>query len=111
MTSAKKGPQPVSHILKGVLRECGLEGRIAERAVLTKWSEVVGPDIASHSRAVDLSDGALIIEADHGAWRQELTLLMPLIITRFNEICGAGTVTEIQWRDRPQRGRKRTGRS
>ena len=101
----------MSRILEGVLREFGLQERLAERAVLSKWSEVVGLDIAAHSQALDLTDGILIIAADHGAWRQELSLLMPLIVTRFNEICGTGTVREIQWRDRPQPSRKRTGRS
>jgi len=102
----KKGPQPVSKILAGVLRHCGLHDRLAERSVLSKWPEVVGSEIAAHSQAVDLLDGVLVIEADHGAWRQELTLLMPEIMGKFNRLCGAGTVREIQWRNRPLRSRK-----
>jgi hypothetical protein len=30
-----------------------------------------------------------------------------MIIKKFNAMFGEGTVTEIQWRDRPVRGRKR----
>jgi predicted nucleic acid-binding Zn ribbon protein len=111
MTQKKTGPQPISRILEGALRQYGLHERFTERSVLQRWPEVVGDDIAAHSRAVDLADGVLVLEADHGAWRQELTLLMPEIITKFNELCGAGTVTEIQWRDRPMRGRKRPPRT
>jgi predicted nucleic acid-binding Zn ribbon protein len=108
MTPKKEGPQAVSRILEGALRRYGLHDRLAERSVLLKWREIVGDDIAAHSRAVDLVDGVLVLEADHGAWRQELTLLMPQIVEKFNAMCGAGTVTEIQWRDRPRRSRKRT---
>ncbi len=108
MARKKEGPLPISHILEGALRQYGLHERFAERSVLQKWSEIVGEEVASHSRAVDLVDGVLVLEADHGAWRQELTLLMPMIIKKFNEQCGEGTVTEIQWRNRPVRGRKRT---
>jgi len=111
MAQNKDGPQPISRILEGALRQFGLHERLAERTALAKWSEIVGEDVAAHSRAVDLVDGILVLEADHGAWRQELTLLMPMIVTKFNEMCGAGTVTEIQWRDRPVRGRKRPPRS
>ena len=107
MAYKKEGPQPVSRLIEGALRQFGLHERFTERSVLMKWGEVVGEDIAAHSRAVDLVDGVLILEADHGAWRQELTLLMPMIIKKFNQICGEGTVAEIQWRDRPVRGRKR----
>jgi predicted nucleic acid-binding Zn ribbon protein len=107
MAHKKEGPQPISRLIEGALRQFGLHERFTERSVLLKWSEVVGEEIATHSRAVDLIDGVLVLEADHGAWRQELTLLMPMIIKKFNELCGAGTVKEIQWRDRPVRGRKR----
>lgn len=104
------GPQPLSGILGEVLRECGLSERLAERSPLLSWSDIVGPKIAEHSRAVDISDGVLIIEADHGAWRQEVTLLIPMILQKFNALHGEGTVTDIQWRHRPQQSRKRNRR-
>ena len=107
MSSKREGPQPVSRLIEGALRHCGLHDRMEERSALLKWREIVGDDIAGHSRAVDLNDGILVLEADHGAWRQELTMLVPMIIQKFNAMFGEGTVTDIQWRDRPVRGRKR----
>ena len=101
------GPQPVSRILETVLDRYGLHERLEERAALLRWREVVGEEIAGHSRAVDIEDGVLYIEADHGAWRHEVTLLMPLITEKFNAMCGEGTVKEIRWRNRPAQGRKR----
>ncbi|MEZ4461774.1 MAG: DUF721 domain-containing protein [bacterium] len=100
------GPQPVSRILEGVLRASGLQDRLEERAALLGWREIVGAEIAAHSRAVDLADGVLTLEADHGAWRQELTMLIPEIIRKFNARYGEGTVATVQWRERPRRGRR-----
>ena len=107
MSTKREGPLPISSLIEGALRQCGLHDRMEERAALLRWREIVGDKIASQSRAVDLVDGVLILEADHGAWRQELTMLVPMIIKKFNAMFGEGTVTEIQWRDRPVRGRKR----
>ena len=107
MSAKRDGPLPISRLIEGALRRYGLHDRLEERAALLRWREIVGDEIASHSRAVDLSDGILVLEADHGAWRQELTMLVPMIIQKFNAMFGEGTVTEIQWRDRPVRGRKR----
>ena len=107
MSAKRDGPQPVSRLIVGALRRYGLHDRLEERAALLRWREIVGDEIASHSRAVDLADGILVLEADHGAWRQELTMLVPMIIKKFNAMFGEGTVTDIQWRDRPHRGRKR----
>ncbi len=106
----KTGPQPISGILKAVLRQCGLDERLKERGPLDAWPEVVGEEIAQHSKAVDINEGVLTLEADHGAWRQELTLLIPMIINKFNALYGEGTVTEIQWRNRPGQSRKRYSR-
>jgi predicted nucleic acid-binding Zn ribbon protein len=107
MSKKREGPLPVSRLIKGALQQYGLHDRLEERAALLRWREIVGEKIADHSRAVDLVDGVLVLEADHGAWRQELTMLVPMIINKFNAMFGEGTVTEIQWRDRPVRGRKR----
>lgn len=102
----KTGPQPVSRILEGMLRESGLRDRLQGRAALLGWREIVGTEIADHSRAVDLVDGVLTLDADHGAWRQEVTMLVPEIMRKFNARYGEGTVTTIAWVDRPRRGRR-----
>ena len=105
-TPDKKGLRPVSRIIQDTLALLGLQDRMQERGVLGQWPKIVGEEIAAHSQAVDIREGVLILEAEHGAWRQELTMLMPRIMEKFNELCGPGTVTEIQWRDRPRRGRQ-----
>lgn len=105
------GPQPLSNILPEVLRQCGLDDRLEERSTLLHWRAVVGEDIAAHARAVDLTEGILVLEADHGAWRQEVAMLIPEIKEKFNARFGAGTVTDIQWRHQAGRGRKRNDRS
>lgn len=102
----KTGPVPVSRILEGMLRESGLQDRLQGRAALLGWREIVGGEIADHSRAVDLVDGVLTLDADHGAWRQEVTMLVPEIIRKFNARYGEGTVTGICWVDRPRHGRR-----
>ena len=104
MTDARgKGrPTAVGDILPAALEAAGLGRRFAERSVLDDWAQVAGERVAAHSRAVDLRDGVLVLDADHGAWRQELTLLFPTIARKYNERHGEGTVREIRWlhRDR-----------
>jgi len=106
--SRKTGPQPIANILEGALRQYGLHERFTERSVLSRWSEIVGEEVAAHSQAIDIENGVLILAAEHGAWRHELTMLMPMIIEKFNKLCGPETVTKIQWRDRPTHQRNRT---
>ncbi len=93
----KSGPQLIGSILGDVLESSGLGSRLRDRAVLNDWPAVVGAAAAEHARPLDLTDGIMTLEADHAAWRQELTLLAPIIIRKFNERHGDGTVRSLRW--------------
>ena len=112
MTTRKDGLQPVSRILENALREAGVSDRLQGRGPLLHWRELAGDEIADHVRAVDLAEGVLMREADHGAWRQELSMLAPEIMGKFNARFGEGTVSQLQWLQGARspwgaRGRKR----
>lgn len=112
MTTRKDGLTPVAKIIAAALNEAGVGERLEGRAPLLHWREIVGEEIAAHVRAVDLADGVLVLAADHGAWRQELTMLAPEIIAKFNARFGEGTVSQLQWHQGARaswagRGRKR----
>jgi predicted nucleic acid-binding Zn ribbon protein len=104
----RTGPQPIAGILRDVLDSCGLNDRIQERELLVDWAGIVGPEIAAHSRAVDIREGVLYLDADHGMWRQELTLLLPEILKKLNAKYGEGAVTEVRWQ-RPIPSPRKTG--
>jgi predicted nucleic acid-binding Zn ribbon protein len=93
----KQGPIRVDRILDGVLSEYGLDEGVANHGVLSVWSEIVGERVAAHVDAVDLRDGVLLLDTKHGAWRQEITLLLPHIRRECNRRFGDGTVTDIRW--------------
>lgn len=93
----QQGPVKVGQILDGVLADCGLDDRLAERQLLSAWGDLVGERLASHVRAVDLREQVLYLDADHGAWRQEITLLIPRIMQRCAERFGEDVVADIRW--------------
>lgn len=93
----KEGPVRLGRILDGVLSDCGLNDRLAERELLLAWNQIAGERLAAHVRAVDLREGVLWLDTDHGAWRQEVSLLLPRILRECNARSGEGTVKEIRW--------------
>lgn len=42
--------------------------------VVAAWREIVGVDLAAHSRIVDLVNGVIFVGVDHPAWLQQLHL-------------------------------------
>jgi predicted nucleic acid-binding Zn ribbon protein len=98
------GPaERAGEVLARLLQSTGLQRRLGERRLLDGWIDVVGERVARFSRPVDLQDGVLTLEADNAVWRQELTLLLPLIARRYNELYGEGSVREIRWNRRQPR--------
>ena len=104
----KKGrPESIGSILESVLQQTGLGRRVEERSLLEAWPEVAGTRVAEHVRAVDLDDGVLVIDADHTAWRQELTLLFPELLRALRARFGEDAVREIRWLHQRRRGNAR----
>lgn len=99
MSDCKRGDGPVriGRVLDEVLAACGLDARLSERAILASWPRIAGQRLAKHVRAVDLREGVLFLAAEHGSWRQEVTLLMPRIRNECNRRFGEGTIKEIRW--------------
>jgi predicted nucleic acid-binding Zn ribbon protein len=43
--------------------------------VFSRWSALVGPDVAEHTQPISLTDGELTVQADSTAWATQLRLL------------------------------------
>lgn len=95
-------PQRISASLDAVTRNLGGRGGPALVDLLQRWPEVVGEQLAAHSRPLGLRDGALTIGADEPAWGAQLGWLEADILRRLAEALGPGVVTRIAVRVRPR---------
>ena len=65
-------------------------------AVIGRWGEIVGPEIALHCAPLDFVGGVLTVRADSTAWATQLRLLSSSLLARLAQDVGEGTVTEIR---------------
>jgi len=84
-------------------------------SVFGRWPEIVGADLAAHTRPDRLTDGELVVIADSTAWATQVRLLARTLIRRLNTELGDGTVTRVHVRGpeqprRPGEWRVRGGR-
>lgn len=85
-------------LLKQLLQQWGLEGKLREYAAWQVWDEVVGPQIAARARPARVRDGVLEVRVDQAVWMQQLQLLKPKILARLNERLGGEVLRDIFWR-------------
>ena len=88
-------PQPLSSALDGLLADQGWRLAAAVGSVFGRWDQLVGADVAAHTRPEHFADGELVVIADSAAWATQVRLLAATLVRRLNEDLGHGTVTRV----------------
>lgn len=101
-------PQPLSAAIGGLLDGRGWQQQAAMGSVFGRWAEIVGQDLAAHTRPDTFADGELAVTADSTAWATQVRLLAPELIRRLNAELGDGTVRRVKLRG-PAPPRRRGG--
>jgi predicted nucleic acid-binding Zn ribbon protein len=91
----REDPQPLSAALDGLLGDQGWRTEAAVGSVFGRWDQLVGADVAAHTRPERFSDGELVVVADSAAWATQVRLLTTAVLRRLNEELGHGTVTRV----------------
>ncbi len=72
------------------------QGEVAVGAVIGRWPQIVGADVAQHCHASDFTDGVLTIRADSSAWATQLRLLSSALLGRITTDVGPDIVHELR---------------
>jgi predicted nucleic acid-binding Zn ribbon protein len=91
----REDPQPLSTALDALLGDQGWRTAAAIGSVFGRWDQLVGPDVAAHTRPERFHDGELVVIADSAAWATQVRLLTSAVLRRLNEELGHGTVTRV----------------
>lgn len=101
-------PQPLSTAIGGLMSDHGWRQRVAVGSVFGNWAQIVGADLAAHTRPDGFADGELTIAADSTAWATQVRLLASMLVRRLNAELGDGTVRRVKVRG-PSGPRQRGG--
>jgi len=89
-------PQPLTAALGGLLSARGWRERAAVGAVFGHWLDIVGPDLALHTKPEHFESGELTVSADSDAWAANVRIMAPQLLKRLAEELGHGTVRHIR---------------
>jgi predicted nucleic acid-binding Zn ribbon protein len=91
-------PQPLLSAIDGLLDTRGWQQQAAMGSVFGRWAEIVGQDLAAHTRPDSYADGELAVIADSTAWATQVRLLAPVLLRRLNDELGAGSIRRVKVR-------------
>ena len=75
-------------------------------SVFGRWAEIVGADLAAHTKPDSFADGELAVIADSTAWATQVRLLAPMLVKRLNDEVGDGSVHRVRVRGPRPPGRR-----
>jgi predicted nucleic acid-binding Zn ribbon protein len=112
----REDPLSLATAVAGLIGDQGWALKAATGSVFGRWAEIVGPDLAAHTKPETLADGELVVTADSTAWATQLRLLAGQLVRRLNVELGDGAVRRVKVRGpagaprRPGEWRVRGGR-
>jgi predicted nucleic acid-binding Zn ribbon protein len=101
-------PQPLTGAIDALIEGRGWQQQAAMGSVFGRWAEIVGRDLAAHTRPDSFADGELAVAADSTAWATQVRLLAPMLVRRLNDELGDGSVRRVRVRG-PAAPRRRGG--
>lgn len=92
-------PTSLAEALQHWVATSGLGPRIEQAEVLSRWAELVGPQIAQVTEPESITpEGVLRVKVTTAPWANELSLMTPMILGRLNEGRNSkGRFTGIRW--------------
>lgn len=87
-------PLPLSSVVDELLAERGWDHRVAVATVFARWPEIVGSELAAHTRPESCTDEELVVVADSAAWATQVRLLSGDLQRRVREELGDSAAPE-----------------
>ena len=91
----KEDPEKLSNILSDLVTTRDWKKGIAEGTLFTKWSEIVGNEIADHCEPITLFEGKLTIRATSTSWATQLRLIAPDLLKNIRSRSEGALVEEL----------------
>jgi hypothetical protein len=108
---ARKGARPLSELLDATLSDAFRQQGFASAELVTRWSDIVGPEIAAHTEPMNVqwprpvgadapSPGTLVLRVE-GPTAIEIQHLTGVILERVNRFFGWQAVGRLALRQAP----------
>jgi predicted nucleic acid-binding Zn ribbon protein len=91
-------PRPLRDALADVSADLGLPHPDAFAALVAHWQDLVGADLAAHSRLRSLHDGVVRVTVDTAPRATQLRYLESTLVERASALVGAGVVRAVHVR-------------
>ena len=98
MARRRSRPRAIGTVVGQVLGDLGLGAAQSGVRILERWPEIVGAEVARHSRPLAVRGEVLEAEVDSSVWCQQLQLDRERLLAALAEVIGPGAPTDLRLR-------------
>lgn len=91
-----RDPQEIGNLFGKIVRDRGWSAPVAVGSVLSRWAELVGPQIAEHCTPESFEDSTVVVRCDSTTWATQMRLLSHESLKHFDKELGQGVITVIR---------------
>ena len=91
-----RDPKPLDGVISYLIRSRGWKEPVAVSSVMARWSELVGPELATHAKSTRFENAVVDVQCDSTAWATQLRLMRNQIVQMFARELGEGVVANIR---------------
>lgn len=102
MNRADDGPRKLVSSLDRMMQHMNAPSIDVLRAVFVQWPEIVGEDVAAHTRPSAIDGQTLVVVAADTTWASQLRWLENQLIDSIEKVSGSDRIKAIKVRVAPQ---------
>ena len=91
------GMNSLCNILPAMMKNLGLGQRYKAEIILLNWRQIVGEEIAAHTKPGKISRRVLTLSANNAVWAHHLSTLKEEIIAKINAFAGENAVSDLKF--------------
>lgn len=88
----------IRELIHALIREQGLESRLAENRLVNSWQSLVGIAVARRTKNIYISKKILYVHLDSSVVRSELMMIGDELLKRLNQEAGSKIIDRIVFR-------------
>lgn len=88
----------ISSVIKNLSKSLGFEQKMVELSIQKRWNEIMGENIANHTRPGQIRYKKLYIEVDNSVWMHQLLFLKEEVLSRVNRSIGREIIDEVRFK-------------
>ena len=93
--SLKNPPQKIGAIVDALLSERGYLTECKELGVVRAWASLVGEQLSRVTECTRAERGVLFVRVTSAAWRQEISFMKQLLLSKIRMETGCATIKDI----------------